>query len=152
MKFKLPVKMVLCSCLAALSYIASAFLASIADGIMFILPSIGYGLVLYFCLNSLSGRELVIKGILFLLFSFFLIALTLHGGLYAKFFSMIFPDYGRPNAGSGFGVMLSLAINTLLSFLVLLLIFIRMRTGKSSENSDKENSSKGRLRRGASKR
>lgn len=104
---------------------------------MFVISSIGHGFVLYFCLRSSKRSELIIKECLIVLYTYILLFLTLKFGLYAKIFIRVFPDYGFPNAGSGFGVLISLVMNAVVSFLVFIVLFAINKSKKNDNASEK---------------
>ncbi|MGN0622710.1 MAG: hypothetical protein ACI4JA_02025 [Oscillospiraceae bacterium] len=77
------------------------------------------------------------------LFTVFIYILTLHFPLFYNIFVSANPDYGKPNAGSGFGMVISLYFNCVEYIVIIFIGFIKLLSKKliSKLNNNDENSS-----------
>lgn len=123
MNFQNVPKIIISSILASVSFIASAFLASIAGNIMMIISPIGYGLILFNCLKSTTKLELAIKELMIILLIALFVFCSWHFELFSTVFIALFPSYGKPNAGSGFVVLITIFFNSIISIIMFIVSF-----------------------------
>lgn len=124
MSFQNVPKIIISSIIVSVAFIGSAFLASIVGNIMMLIAPIGYGFILRVCLKSTTKLELVIKELMIILLTALFVFCSWHFELFSKFFIMLFPTYGNPNAGSGFVVLLTIFFNSIISIIMFIVSFV----------------------------
>ena len=122
---KIP-KIIISSLLASVLFIASAFFASIVGNIMLIIFPLGYGLILFYCLKSATKLELIIKELLTIPLTALFVLCSYHFELFPAIFIALLPSYGEPNAGAGFGVLLAMLFNLIISIIIFIVSFAKM--------------------------
>lgn len=113
--------------ISALAYFISAFLSGLYGGFALLITSVVYGMIQYLCLRSPKILDTMIKVILTAVFVVILIYPAWHYGWFYKAFIGVYADYGSPNAGSGFGFMLSLIFNAVIFVIVSIISFCKGR-------------------------
>ena len=132
MKFQNITGIIISSVLASVTFIVSAFLASIVGNMMLIISPIGYGFILINCLKSTTKSELAIKELIIILLTAIFVFCSYHFELFSKVFIALFPSYGQPNAGSGFVVLFTIFFNSIISIIMFIVYFF---IGKMTKNN-----------------
>lgn len=101
----------LCACTAVGAYILSAILTGFGGIPTLLLTTAGFCAVQWFCTGTQSRRDLLLRTVLTLLLGAACSAAVWRYEVFYHLFAALRPDYGAPNAGSGFGVLLSLGVN-----------------------------------------
>ncbi len=125
---KIPLKrsviILLTSLTAAASLISAAVIAGLCSIVTLLISSVFFGVIFYFCLRSSRLSDIILKYILSGAFAFVLFKFIWDNDLFYKLFLRKFYEYGAPNAGTGFTVLVSFGINIFTSIVIFLVLFL----------------------------
>lgn len=120
------------SIIIAAAYSLAALLTGISNSFVLILSSLFYGIIFYFVINSTMKSDIVIKMLFAVIIGIVIKNKIWDTGFFYRIFVNFNAEYGSPNAGTGFGVVISYIINLLSSILIFLAVLLN-KLGKPVE-------------------
>lgn len=120
------------SIIIAIAYSLAALITGISNSFVLILSSLFYGIIFYFAINSNWKADIVIKMFFAIIIGIIIKKEIWDTDLFYKIFINVNSEYGIPNAGTGFGVLLSYIFNLISSILIFLAVLLN-KLGKHTE-------------------
>ncbi len=108
--------------ISSILYIIAAILTGLNGIIVLVISSILYCVVIYYSCKSVRKLDILLKGTISFIYNLLLSCLMWKYELFYKIFVSVHSEYGSPNAGSGLGVVISLALNFLLLFAIVIIL------------------------------
>ncbi len=125
---------VICSLIPALVFILAAMFTGINGMITLFFTSIIYGITQYLCLINTGKSDFLIRIILSVIFRIAFMYITWHKELFYHFYIHFYSE--NPSAGTGFGLIISFILNTIILLLALSVASQHIEI-KSFENNTK---------------